>query len=123
MKLEDIDNQVEKNPLTKEGGIKILRGNIAPNGAILKPSAASPNLMKHTGKAVVFESVEEFHENIHDPNLDVDENSMFGHIKKNQESNLVPLCKECHMKEHSGDLKIKGYIATSSGVVLDYSIH
>tara|TARA_Y100000741_G_scaffold151063_1_gene114009 strand:- start:6247 stop:7896 length:1650 start_codon:yes stop_codon:yes gene_type:complete len=64
------------NPITKEGGIKILRGNISPNGAILKPSAASPNLMKHTGKAVVFESVEEFHEKIHDPNLDVDENSI-----------------------------------------------
>ena len=62
------------DPLTKEGGIKILRGNIAPNGAILKPSAASPHLMQHTGRAVVFESVEEFHTKIHDPNLDVDEN-------------------------------------------------
>ena len=62
------------DPLTKEGGIKILRGNIAPNGAILKPSAASPHLMQHTGRAVVFESVEEFHAKIHDPNLDVDEN-------------------------------------------------
>ena len=62
------------NPLTLEGGIKILRGNIAPNGAILKPSAASPHLMKHTGRAVVFESIEEFHEKIHDPNLDIDEN-------------------------------------------------
>ena len=42
---------------------------------------------------------------------------------KNAKHNLVPLCKECHRKEHSGDLKIKGYIATSSGVILDYSIH
>ncbi len=65
-----------ENPLKKNGGIKILRGNIAPNGAIIKPSAASPELMKHTGKAVVFESVEEFHEKIDDPNLDVDENSI-----------------------------------------------
>ena len=65
-----------ENPLTKNGGIKILRGNIAPNGAIIKPSAASPELMKHTGKAVVFESVEEFHEKIDDPNLEVDENSI-----------------------------------------------
>tara|TARA_B100000686_G_scaffold354277_1_gene463666 strand:+ start:1143 stop:2876 length:1734 start_codon:yes stop_codon:yes gene_type:complete len=64
------------NPLTKEGGIKVLKGNIAPDGAILKPSAASKHLMKHTGKAVVFESVEEFHEKIHDLNLDVDENSI-----------------------------------------------
>ena len=66
--------QTYDDPLTKEGGIKILRGNIAPNGAILKPSAASPHLMQHTGRAVVFESVEEFHTKIHDPNLDVDEN-------------------------------------------------
>ncbi len=65
-----------ENPLTKNGGIKILKGNIAPNGAIIKPSAASPELMKHIGKAVVFESVEEFHEKIDDPNLDVDENSI-----------------------------------------------
>ena len=65
-----------ENPLTKNGGIKILKGNIAPNGAIIKPSAASPELMKHIGKAVVFESVEEFHEKIDDPNLEVDENSI-----------------------------------------------
>ena len=64
------------SPLVKEGGIKILKGNIAPDGAILKPSAASPELMKHKGKAVVFESVEEFHAKIDDPNLDVDENSI-----------------------------------------------
>jgi len=63
-----------ENPLTKDGGIKVLKGNIAPNGAILKPSAASPELMQHTGRAVVFESIEEFHEKIHNPNLDVDEN-------------------------------------------------
>ena len=64
------------SPLVKEGGIKILKGNIAPDGAILKPSAASPELMQHKGKAVVFESVEEFHEKIDDPNLDVDESSI-----------------------------------------------
>ena len=65
-----------ENPLVKDGGIKILKGNIAPDGAILKPSAASPELMQHKGKAVVFESVEEFHDKIDDPNLDVDENSI-----------------------------------------------
>ncbi len=64
------------SPLVKEGGIKILKGNIAPDGAILKPSAASPELMQHKGKAVVFESVEQFHEKIDDPNLEVDENSI-----------------------------------------------
>ena len=65
-----------ESPLVKDGGIKILKGNIAPDGAILKPSAASPELMQHKGKAVVFESVEEFHNKIDDPNLDVDENSI-----------------------------------------------
>ena len=71
------NNEVIKefeNPITENGGIKILRGNIAPNGAIIKPSAASAELMKHTGRAVVFESVEEFHDKIDDPELDVDEN-------------------------------------------------
>ena len=71
------NNEVIKefeNPLTENGGIKILRGNIAPNGAIIKPSAASAELMKHIGRAVVFESVEEFHDKIDDPELDVDEN-------------------------------------------------
>ena len=71
------NNEVIKefeNPLTENGGIKILRGNIAPNGAIIKPSAASAELMKHTGRAVVFESVEDFHDKIDDPELYVDEN-------------------------------------------------
>ena len=63
-------------PLISDGGIKILKGNIAPNGAIIKPSAASEHLMKHKGKAVVFESVEELHDKIDDPNLDGDENSI-----------------------------------------------
>ncbi len=63
-------------PLVKKGGIKILKGNIAPKGAILKLSAASPSLMKHKGKAVVFESVEDLHQRIDDPNLEVDENSI-----------------------------------------------
>ncbi len=63
-------------PLVSDGGIKVLRGNIAPDGAIIKPSAATPELMKHKGRAVVFESVEELHDKIDDPTLDVDENSI-----------------------------------------------
>ena len=73
------NNEVIKefnNPLVADGGIKVLKGNIAPDGAIIKPSAATPKLMKHKGKAVVFESVEEFQSKIDDPNLDVDENSI-----------------------------------------------
>lgn len=60
------------NPLTESGGIAALYGNLSPNGAVLKPSAASANLMKHRGRAVVFSSIEDFHARIDDPELDVD---------------------------------------------------
>jgi L-arabonate dehydrase len=62
--------------LTSQGGIAVLRGNLAPNGAVIKPSAASPKLMVHTGKAVVFEDIEHYKARIEDSNLDVDENSV-----------------------------------------------
>jgi L-arabonate dehydrase len=61
------------NALTAQGGIAVLRGNLAPNGAILKPSAATPALMQHRGRAVVFEAIDEYHKKIADPNLDIDE--------------------------------------------------
>jgi L-arabonate dehydrase len=64
------------NPLTVHGGIAVLRGNLAPDGAVLKPSAASPHLMKHTGRAIVFRTIEHYKQRIIDPNLDVDENSI-----------------------------------------------
>ena len=63
-------------PLQPEAGIAVLRGNIAPDGAVIKPAAASKNLLVHTGKAVIFESIEDFHARIDDPALDVDENSV-----------------------------------------------
>ncbi|MBB4650079.1 dihydroxy-acid dehydratase [Aminobacter niigataensis] len=59
--------------LTSQGGIAVLRGNLAPNGAILKPSAASPELMRHRGRAVVFESIEHYKARVDDPALDIDE--------------------------------------------------
>jgi dihydroxy-acid dehydratase len=62
--------------LTQSGGIAVLRGNLAPGGAILKPSAASPELMVHRGRAVVFEDVEDYHARVDDPDLDVDETSV-----------------------------------------------
>jgi dihydroxy-acid dehydratase len=65
-----------EKPLQSEAGIAVLRGNIAPDGAVVKPAAASPNLLVHTGAAVVFESIEDFHARIDDPDLDVDENSV-----------------------------------------------
>lgn len=62
------------NPIGKEAGIAVLRGNLAPDGAVIKPSAASPHLLNHRGQAVVFESIEDFHRRINDEALDVDEN-------------------------------------------------
>jgi L-arabonate dehydrase len=63
-------------PLVEHGGVAVLRGNLCPDGAVLKPSAASPHLMKHRGQAVVFESIEHYNERIADPNLAIDENSV-----------------------------------------------
>ncbi len=59
-------------PLTPTGGLAVLRGNLCPDGAIIKPSAASPGLMRHRGRAVVFEHIEDLHERIDDPDLDVE---------------------------------------------------
>ena len=60
-------------PFKEKAGIAVLRGNLAPRGAVIKPSAATPALMQHTGRAVVFEDIEDFHTRIDDENLDVDE--------------------------------------------------
>lgn len=60
------------NALADEGGIAVLRGNLAPQGAVLKPSAASASLLKHRGRAVVFETIEHYKERIADPDLDID---------------------------------------------------
>jgi dihydroxy-acid dehydratase len=60
------------NPLKSEGGTVVLYGNLAPDGAVLKPTAASSRLMKHTGRAVVFEDHEDLKERLDDPNLDID---------------------------------------------------
>jgi len=62
------------NPLKPQGGTVILYGNLCPNGAVLKTSAASENLMQHTGRAVVFEDHDDLKARLDDPNLDVDEN-------------------------------------------------
>jgi dihydroxy-acid dehydratase len=60
-------------PFKDKAGIAVLRGNLAPRGAVIKPSAATPALMTHTGRAVVFENIEDFHTRINDESLDVDE--------------------------------------------------
>ncbi|MEZ3161694.1 IlvD/Edd family dehydratase [Microbacterium sp. BWT-B31] len=64
------------NPLQEAAGISVLRGSLAPGGALIKPAAASAHLLKHRGRAVVFDSIEDFHARIDDPDLDIDESSV-----------------------------------------------
>ncbi|MEQ9021864.1 MAG: IlvD/Edd family dehydratase [Pseudomonadales bacterium] len=78
-----------ENPLVESGGICILRGNLAPRGAVLKPSAATPELMKHRGRAVVFESFDDYKNRIMDPDLDID-------------ANCVMVMKNCGPKGYPG---------------------
>ncbi|HEX7649290.1 MAG TPA: L-arabinonate dehydratase [Noviherbaspirillum sp.] len=61
-------------PFKEQAGIAVLHGNLAPDGAVIKPSAATPHLLKHRGRAVVFENIEDFRTRIDDPALDIDEN-------------------------------------------------
>jgi dihydroxy-acid dehydratase len=68
----DVIKPLDK-PFKDKAGIAVLRGNLAPRGAVIKPSAATPALMKHTGRAVVFEDSDDFHRRIDDESLDVDE--------------------------------------------------
>ena len=63
-------------PFQEEAGIVVLKGNLCENGAVIKPSAASKSLMQHKGKAVVFETIEDYHARVDDPDLDIDENSV-----------------------------------------------
>jgi len=60
-------------PFKPESGIAVVRGNLCPEGAIIKPSAATPELLTHKGRAVVFEDIEDYHARVDDPNLDIDE--------------------------------------------------
>ncbi len=74
-----VDNEVirpRSEPLQANAGIAVLRGNLAPGGAIVKPAAASAELLRHRGRAVVFDSIEDFHARIDDPDLDVDADSV-----------------------------------------------
>ncbi|MEV0347629.1 IlvD/Edd family dehydratase [Nonomuraea sp. NPDC050680] len=64
------------DPLLPEAGIAVLRGNLAPDGAVIKPAAASPELLSHRGRAVVFDSVEDLNARLDSPDLDVDETSV-----------------------------------------------
>ena len=69
---EDVIATID-NPLQEQAGIAVLKGNLCENGAVIKPSAATKALMKHRGRAVVFETMEDYHQRIDDPDLDIDE--------------------------------------------------
>ena len=69
----DVIATLEK-PFKEKAGIAVLKGNLCENGAVIKPSATSGELLHHRGRAVVFESMEDYHERIDDPDLDIDEN-------------------------------------------------
>ena len=71
----DVIATIDK-PLQEKAGIAVLKGNLCVQGAVIKPSAATKELMKHKGAAVVFETIEDYHERIDDPELDIDENSV-----------------------------------------------
>ena len=86
------DREVVKSsaePLKRNSGIAVLRGNLCPNGAVIKPSAATPELMKHRGRAVVFENIEDFYAQVDDPGLDID-------------SNCVMVLKNCGPRGYPG---------------------
>ncbi|MEO7309493.1 MAG: IlvD/Edd family dehydratase, partial [Chitinophagaceae bacterium] len=65
-----------EEPFKPESGIVVVKGNLAPDGAVIKPSAASPALLKHSGKAVVFENIEDYHARIDDPELEIEADSI-----------------------------------------------
>ncbi|WP_192841386.1 dihydroxy-acid dehydratase, partial [Falsirhodobacter sp. alg1] len=69
---EDVIRPVEQ-ALASHGGIAVLKGNLAPKGAVIKPSAASPHLLRHRGRAVVFEDIDDYKARINDEALDIDE--------------------------------------------------
>jgi len=64
------------SPIAPEAGVAVLRGNLAPTGAVIKPAAASTHLLQHRGRALVFDSIEDMHARIDDPTLDVDADSI-----------------------------------------------
>jgi len=72
------DDVVRKldNPVSNRRALAVLHGNLCPDGAVMKPSAASPELLKHTGKAVVFENAQDMADRVDDPDLDVDKDSV-----------------------------------------------
>jgi dihydroxy-acid dehydratase len=72
---EDVITDLHQ-PFKTETGLAVVFGNLCENGAVIKPSAASKHLMKHTGPAVVFENIEDYHARVDNPNLNIDENSI-----------------------------------------------
>jgi len=72
---DDVIRPLDK-PLVEQGGLVVLRGNLAPGGAVLKPSAATPGLLEHVGRAVVFDDIKDYKRRIADPDLAIDADSV-----------------------------------------------
>lgn len=81
-----------ENPIKPDSGIAVLKGNLCPNGAVLKPSAATPSLLTHTGRAVVFENIDDYKAKVDDPNLDIDETCVM--VMKNVGPKAIPACRK-----------------------------
>ena len=94
-------------PFKPESGIVVVKGNLAMDGAVIKPSAASPALLKHSGRAVVFENIEDYHARIDDPNLDVDAGSIL--VLKNVGPKGYPGMAEV------GNMRLPGKILEQGG--------
>ena len=110
-------------PFKEKAGIAVLRGNLAPRGAVIKPSAATPALLVHTGRAVVFEDIEDFHKRIDDDALDVDENCVL--VLKNcgpkgypgmAETGNMPLPPKI-LKKGITDMVLRGNLAPRGAVI------
>lgn len=81
------------DPILKEGGIAVVKGNLCTEGAVIKVSAASAHLLKHKGRAVVFETIEDYHSRVDDPGLDIDESCVM--VLKNVGPKGYPGMPEC----------------------------
>ena len=79
-------------PFKEKAGIAVLKGNLCENGAVIKPSATSGELLKHRGRAVVFENIEDYHARIDDPDLDIDENCIM--VLKGQDRLDIRECRK-----------------------------
>jgi dihydroxy-acid dehydratase len=93
------------DPIAQEA-LAVLRGSLAPDGCVIKPSAATPSLLRHQGRAVVFEDIDDLNARVHDPDLEVDEASVL--VLRNEGPQGGPGMPECGMLPIPQKLALKG---------------